>query len=143
MNKQECIEYIKELGGIETKQGWNVPKGVDLHNQNLTEIPIKFNIVNGYFYCDNNELTSLKNCPKEVKGDFHCAGNRLTSLKYSPKIVKGNFYCSNNKLASFKYAPKEVRCFYCDKGSFIGKEYYKLLLDEKVISESEYLLRIL
>ena len=164
MNKEECIEYVKELGGIETKDGWNVPKSVYLHNKNLTEIPIKFNIVQGNFHCSDNQLTSLKNSPKEVKGNFTCSDNQLTSLKYSPKIVKGffcsfnkltslkylpkvvqgHFSCSENKLTSFKYAPKIVQGnFYCDKGVFKGKEYYKLLLDEKVITESEYLLRII
>ena len=144
MNKEECIEYVKSLGGIETKEGWNVPDGVYLSGKSLTEIPIKFNIVNGYFYCSYNQLTSLKYCPKVVQLDFDCSNNKLTSLKYSPKEVKGCFFCSYNQLTSYKYSPKEFQGrFWCDKGSFIGKDYYKLLLDEKVITEAEYLLRVL
>ena len=171
MTKQEVIDYVKYLGGIETPQGWNVPKSVDLHHKNLTEIPIKFNIVQGSFYCDNNQLTSLKNCPKVVQGispfygsfwcfhnkltslkycpkvvqgDFHCHYNKLTSLKYCPKEIKGDCDCSFNKLTSLKYCPKEVKLtFSCDKGNFKGKDYYKFLLDEKIIKKEEYLLRIL
>ena len=177
MTKQECIEYVKSRGGIETKDGWNVLKSVDLSHKNLTEIPIKFNIVQGSFYCQfnkltslknspkivqcvnnvqcinnfkgkfwcfNNHLSSLKNCPKIVGGEFFCFHNQLTSLKYCPKEIKDNFYCFGNKLTSYKYSPKELQGeYYCDKGNFKGKDYYKFLLDEKIIKKEEYLLRIL
>ena len=166
MTKEECIDYVKFLGGIETKDGWNVPKAVNLINKNLTEIPIKFNIIQGNFWCRHNQLTSLKNCPnivygsffdcsynrltslkycpKEVIENFFCDNNRLTSLKYCPKTISGHFWCRNNKLISFKYFPKEVKLnFDCDKGTFEGKDYYKFLLEEKVITKEEYLLRIL
>ena len=165
MTKDECIYYVKSLGGIETPQGWDVPERVIFIDKNLTEIPIKFNIVNGDFSCAYNKLTSLKYCPKEVKGNFDCSHNNLISLKYSPKIVQDSFYCENNQLTSLKNCPKEVkgyffcynnqltsykyspkivqRKFWCDKGHFAGKEYYKLLLNEKLITKEEFLLKIL
>ena len=143
MNKQECIDYIKSKGGIKTTQGWNVPNHVHLSNLKLTEIPIKFNVVNGGFWCGNNRLVSLKNSPIIVKGNFCCDNNKLTSLKYYPKEIEGYFYCYNNNLTSLKYLPRILKYLDCDKGTFIGKDYYKLLLDEKVITPEEYLLKIL
>lgn len=164
MTKEEVINYVKCLGGIETKDGWNVPQGVDLFGQLSVEIPIKFNIVNGNFSCSSNQLTSLNNCPKEVYGDFYCSNNKLTSLKYCPKKVRFHFECFNNNLSSLKYCPKEIngdfycygnkltsfKCFpkkfkgafWCNKGKFEGREYYKFLFDEKLIKKEEYLLRI-
>jgi len=87
---------------------------VDLEKKYLSYIPVKFGIVNGYFECSNNQLTSLNGSPKEVKGYFDCSYNQLTTLNGSPKEVKGNFYCSYNLLTSLEGAPKEVDGdFYC------------------------------
>jgi len=38
-------------------------------------IPLKFGHVNGDFYCDNNQLTSLEGAPKSIGGSFYCDGN--------------------------------------------------------------------
>jgi hypothetical protein len=45
--------------------------------------------VDGYFCCDGNyrrniKLNSLKGCPKYVGGGFFCEHNNITSLKYGP-----------------------------------------------------------
>ena len=143
MNKEYYIEFVKHLGGIETPEGWNIPTDIYFYSRDLTELPIKFNIIQGRFSCSNNKLTSLKNCPKIVHGDFFCYNNKLTSLKYSPKIVNGNFYCGGNKLTSYKYIPQKLKGIICDKGSFKGKGCYKFLLDEKIITKEEYLLHII
>lgn len=59
--------------------------------ETIDEIPIKFNIVEGYFICYCNNLSSLKGCPKIVKKDFHCDQNPyLKSLKHLP-IIYGYF----------------------------------------------------
>ena len=44
-------------------------------------IPLRFGKVTGYFMCDNNKLTSLEGCPKEVGGDFHCSDNKLRRIE--------------------------------------------------------------
>ena len=69
---------------------------------------IKFNKVNGEFYCSNLELTSLLGCPKIVKVRFDCSHNNLTSLKGCPKYVGGNFNCSYNKLTNLDYFPRKI-----------------------------------
>jgi len=107
----------------------DVDGDVNLSYENLTEIPVQFGIVGGYFYCYNNQLTSLQGCPKEIGGYFVCSNNQLTSLEHCPKEVGGyfdcyynqltslegcpkkvggGFYCYNNKLTSLKHCPKEV-----------------------------------
>lgn len=55
----------------------NVKGNVDLSNQDLTMIPVKFNQVGGYFLCHRNQLTSLEFCPAHVGGDFYCGHNPL------------------------------------------------------------------
>ena len=62
----------------------------------------------GYFYCYNNQLTSLEYCPETVGGDFYCGNNQLTSLEGCPETVSGNFSCSYNQLTSLKYCPETV-----------------------------------
>src|SRR5574343_1878259 len=59
---------------------------VDLNQENLTKLPLKFNKVNGWFDCDDNKLTSLEGSPIEVNGDFYCNYNNLTSFEFVPKI---------------------------------------------------------
>lgn len=74
----------------------DVSESVGLWNHNLTEIPVQFNEVNGYFSIEGNQLKSLKGCPRIVKGNFICDNNNLTSLKFSPEIVNGGFLCRLN-----------------------------------------------
>ena len=77
----------------------NGSKGdLDLSNMNLTKLPdiLKDITVRGNFYCYNNKLTSLENCPKTVGGNFNCRGNNLTSMNGMPKKIGGNVICHRN-----------------------------------------------
>ena len=77
---------------------------------------VKFGVVDGYFYCDKNRLTSLEGAPLKVGGNFDCQNNHLTSLEGAPQEVGGGFYCYSNRLTSLKGAPQEVgHDFDCDK----------------------------
>ena len=60
------------------------------------------------FYCDNNQLESLKGCPQTVGRDFYCDQNQLKSLEGCPQTVGRNFYCRNNQLESLKGCPQTV-----------------------------------
>jgi hypothetical protein len=71
---------------------------VDLYNKGLTELPLTFNKVTGWFDCGGNQLTSLKGCPKWVGGSFYCNHNNLTNLEFSPDYVGIDFWCNNNNL---------------------------------------------
>ena len=75
---------------------------VMLGNLNLDYIPVQFRKVNNFF-CEKNNLTSLKGCPLEVNS-LSIYDNKLTSLEYCPKEVN-NLYCNNNEITSFDYAP--------------------------------------
>lgn len=97
---------------------------------NSTYIPLKFNIVDGFFDCSGNKLTSLKGCPKEVGSWFDCSNNNLISLEYSPIIVGGDFNCNYNNLTNLKYAPKSFEKF---------KICYKNKLDRIVNSNMSYI----
>jgi len=85
---------------------YNVYGNVDFYDMILFELPIKFNIVIGYFDCSWNKLTSLEGCPKKVGKGFACSYNKLTSLRGCPKEVDTDFYCENN---SKKFTQDEVR----------------------------------
>jgi hypothetical protein len=97
----------------------NVKGDVDIHNKNLTKIPVQFGYVSGYFDCSYNQLTSLSGSPKEVGGDFNCIYNQLTSLSGAPREVGGGFNCIYNQLTSLSGSPEEVGGnFYCWNNKF-------------------------
>ena len=102
---------------INSKGEIDVDGDVNLSGRGLTELPsyIQFGTVKGNFFCNNNNLTTLKGAPKEVGGDFECKYNKLTTLKGAPKEVGGDFICSFNNLTTLEGAPRELRNnFFCD-----------------------------
>ena len=78
-------------------------------NTGMGQLPIKFGKVNGHFYCNGNDLTTLEGCPTEVTNNFFCNFNKLTSLKGCPNYLGGDFSCSNNYLTELDYLPKEIK----------------------------------
>lgn len=82
---------------------------IRITNTKSRKIPLKFGTVAGHFYCNSNQLTSLKNAPKYVGGDFNCSGNKLRTLKYSPIQVGGDFYCQENILKNLKGSPQQIQ----------------------------------
>ena len=54
------------------------------------------------FYCNHNNLTTLKCCPQTVNGDFDCARNKLKSLN-GLKYYE-NFYSD--------FSDEEVQAYY-------------------------------
>jgi hypothetical protein len=85
----------------------DVDGDVNLWNRGLTELPLTFNRVIGYFDCSYNKLTSLKGSPRWVGGNFSCKDNRLTSLEFCPDYVGGSFWCNNNQLTD-NYCDTEI-----------------------------------
>jgi len=90
-----CSEYDIEDYQIRDDGSIDVNGDVSILRY-LEQLPLTFNVVNGYFSCGDNNLTTLEGCPKEVYGYFACGGNKLTSLEHSPKIVEGDFFCRFN-----------------------------------------------
>ena len=86
-------------------------------------MPIKFNIIEGNFYCSDNKLTNLKGCPLKIYGNFSCNSNNLTSLIGCPKVINGDFYCNDNKLKSLEYCIEIVNGkFHCNRNKITSLE---------------------
>jgi len=75
---------------------------------NLYKLPLKFNRVDGNFYCYGKFLTSLEGAPNYVGGDFSCGNNDLTNLIGCPNYVGKDFLWRNNNLTSLEGAPNYV-----------------------------------
>jgi len=140
-NKYNINNYtINEDGSID------VDGDVNLTRKSLINIPLKFRNVS-YFYCDNNQLTSLEGCPQSVVGDFTCHNNQLTSLKGCPQSV-GVLNCRYNQLTSLEGCPEiiggNIFCQFNKINSFKGiSEFFEngLYCDNNPIFEIYYLFR--
>lgn len=90
---------------------WHIHGDLEISRCELTSLKeLNVSIVDGYFYCYNNKLTTLEGGPKKVGGSFSCSFNKLTSLKGSPIEVNGEFFaCCDNELTSLEGCPKEIR----------------------------------
>jgi len=103
-----CKTYDITNYTINTDGSIDVHESVYINGWDLDEIPLNFNKVEGLFYCDSNQLTSLEGCPNWVGQDFTCNNNELTNLEFAPKYVGGNFWCNNNKLTSLEFSPEFI-----------------------------------
>jgi hypothetical protein len=121
-----CEKYNIKNYTINSDNSIDVDGDVNLWDKGLTSIPLNFNIVNGYFECDDNNLTSLKGCPVRVGNGFYCDNNNLTSLQYSPQYVEsGDFSCGWNKIESLQYCTELIRDdFYCYDNKLTSLEHH-------------------
>jgi len=94
-----CTKYDIENYTINSDGTVDVDDDVSLNNINLTELPLKFGKVSGYFDCSLNNLTTLKGCPHSVGGNFDCSYNKLTTLNGCTQSVRFyfSFYKNNIK----------------------------------------------
>ncbi len=109
-----CKEYNITNYTINRDGSIDVDGNVDLSYMELTEIPLKFNRVSGNFWINDNNMTSLEGCPKEVGKWFSCSNNNLTSLERSPIELGGSFWCNGNKLTSLEGYNGEYDKLYCN-----------------------------
>ena len=110
MDREGVEVWLKEYGiknyTINEDLSVDVNGVVNLVSVGLVELPIRFGIVSGSFYCtDNPKLSVLLGCPIKVGGNFYCNDNKLTNLVGCPSEVGGNFYCYNNELTSLNGCP--------------------------------------
>ena len=108
---KEVVDDILSRSTKNADGSIDVDRDVDLSGLNLKKLPLKFNKVNGSFYCNSNKLTTLNGSPKDVL-NFYCSSNLLTSLEGGPEKVSGVFNASFNKLTSLEGVPKEVGEFF-------------------------------
>jgi hypothetical protein len=127
-----CRKYDIKNYTINSDNSVDVDNGVYLLDKKLESIPLNFNIVNGYFDCDDNNLTSLKGCPVRVGNYFSCYSNELTSLQYSPQYMEnGDFYCRSNKIESLQYCTELIRGnFYCSYNKLTSLEHHPTVYGE-------------
>jgi hypothetical protein len=103
-----CKRYSIQNWSINSDGLVDVTGSVVMYVEDLTEIPIKFGKVTGFFDLTRNYLTTLKGSPHTVGTSFHCANNAvLTSLEFCPLRVGDNFNCSWNKIREFT-GPKYI-----------------------------------
>jgi hypothetical protein len=84
--------------------------------QNIRELPISFNEVSGYFFCEKTNITTLKGCPKKVNGFFSFSQNNfITSLEGLEDSYIGGILDVSGcmSLYSLKGFPKKVDDFDC------------------------------
>ncbi len=140
MTEQEihtiCEKYNINNYSINSDGSIDVEGNVNLSELNLTELPLKFNKVSGYFNCSYNKLTSLKGSPKEVESFFTCYDNKINDLKYAPNRIGGWFDGSVNNLKNLKNSPTCVNLFFCEGNPLeslegYNNDYNKLECDNK------------
>ena len=103
-----CKQYGIENYTINSDGSIDVNGNVFLYKKGLTELPLTFNKVTGFFHCGRNNLTTLKGSPRWVGGWFVCEHNNLTNLEFSPEYVGLDFWCNNNNLTD-NYCDSEIR----------------------------------
>ncbi len=119
---------------------------IHLESRNLKKIPFFLDYVFGSFYCHDNQLTNLENCPIFIENVFDCSdnlledltcgcqevgdyianSNHLKNLKGIPQIIKGHLFLYDNQIDSLEYFPDQVdgACWMFtdnDKNSFMKK----------------------
>ena len=118
-----CKKYDIENYSINSDGSIDVDGDVDLSYKNLDKIPIKFDVVTGMFYCNNNNLTSLENCPNEIKSWFNCSSNKLTSLSGIPNSKNVMYYCAENPLKSLDGFEGSYNIIYCDNKEILVEKH--------------------
>ncbi len=121
-----CKKYKIVNYTVNGNNSVDVNGDVSLWGKELKSIPLNFNIVNGYFYCGWNHLTSLKGCPVRIGDWFSCYYNELTSLQYSPQFMENSYFsCSNNKIESLQYCTELIRGnFNCNYNKLTSLQYH-------------------
>jgi hypothetical protein len=127
-----CKKYSIKKYTINNDNSVDVNGYVELWNKGLKSIPLNFNIVNGWFDCGRNLLTSLKGCPVRVGNGVYCYDNNLTSLQYSPQFMEnGKFSCGRNKIESLQYCTELIRGnFYCYENKLTSLQYHPTVYGE-------------
>jgi hypothetical protein len=140
-----CKQYGITNYTINSDGSIDVSGNVNLSDKGLTELPLVFNRVTGWFNCSYNPLTTLKGSPRWVGSSFSCYNNDLTSLEFSPDYIGGFFNCSRNRLPSLEFSPDYIGGFfdceynnltnnYCD--SEIGGYFYTSLKQDRLTKDN-------
>ena len=109
IEEEFCENYGIWSYNIDDDNYINTNSPVFLSERGITELPVKFGTVNGGFYISNNELVTLKGCPKKIiNGSLSAAENKLTSLEGCPIEIDGDLYLHQNKITNLEHFPKKL-----------------------------------
>ena len=72
----------------------------ELHLKELPDFLGEVDNCYGNVNLQKNQLTSLKNLPKNISGYLNVSENKITSFESGPKYVSGKLDCSNNRISS-------------------------------------------
>ena len=131
MNYIKLYENYSTLDSLCKKYGINnyVINGdsVDVNGnvflfKKFEKIPIKFGTIDGDFYCQGTNITSLENSPRDVCDFYISNSKRLKSLEVGPYIVRGSYICSESSLNNLKGIVDEVFSFYCANNMLVNLE---------------------
>ena len=123
-----CEKYNIKNYSINPDGSIDVMDNVNLNGLGLTELPLKFNNVYGYFNCVLNKLTTLKSSPIYVSGSFDWSSNELKNLIGIGKVNGNNIFCYANPLESFDGYNDDLDKLYCNnKEKIIRKNKLKLI----------------
>lgn len=92
---------------VDSQGFYNVDGDCNIDRLNITSFgKVQFGSITGNFVCSNNNIFSLKGCPKEVGGYFFCYNNKLSSLEYGPLVVGKDYSCYGNNIKLLDHIPK-------------------------------------
>ena len=77
----------------------------ELHLKELPDFLGEVDNCYGNVNLQKNQLTSLKNLPKNISGYLNVSENKITSFESGPKYVSGKLDCSNNRISSLNGMP--------------------------------------
>jgi hypothetical protein len=97
------IENYTVISGVVDVEGT-----VDISDCEMVVLPVKFGVITGNFYCNNNRLLSLINMPTSVGGDFFVNDNKLVNLINCPASIGGHLSCYNNWITSLEGCPDAI-----------------------------------
>ncbi len=106
--KNTCGQYGIYKYTINNDGSVDVDGDVSIKYTKNGVLPLKFNIVTGFFSAFKCDLKTLEGAPKEVGKSFDCSGNDLSSLEGAPKKVGWSFLCKNNDLTSLDFLPESI-----------------------------------
>ena len=131
-----CEKYWIKNYTINPDESIDVNGDVSLGYIGLTELPLTFNRVTGFFICSNNQLTSLKGSPRWVGSYFDCGYNDLTSLEFSPDYVGTWFSCRKNNLTD-NYCDTEIGGYFHTNDLTIDNynEWRKLYKRKQILND--------
>ena len=119
-----CEQYGIENYTINDDGSIDVEGNVDLSDEGLDELPLKFGKINGDFNCNLNNITSLDGAPYHVELTFDCSENKLSNLEGCPKYVGESFYCYLNFLNNLEGSPEyvgfEFNCYNNNLNTILG-----------------------